>query len=168
MNETDLKPETAAVAEINSDSPSSVLQDERLVARLLPSEPPGRGTRKALPFAHEIRRLHAAGYTLRAIRKALSEAGVSVSRSTVHREATRPAEPTSLRFARDPAEIGGAPMPTRVRAKGLEAPVAPALPAEAGNEILSALSNGPSGKDVAEAFMATQTTNPFIRAKEQP
>lgn len=168
MNETDLEPEAAAVSETNSDSPSTVLRDERLVVRLRPSEPPGRGTRKALPFAHEIRRLHAAGYTLRAIRKALSEAGVSVSRSTVHREATRPAEPTSLEFARDPAEIGAAAMPKRVHAKGREAPVAPARPTDAGKEILSAFSNGHSGVDVAEAFMATQTTNSLIRSKEQP
>ncbi len=58
--------------------------------QLTPRLPPGRKSRKALAFADEIRRLRALGYTNEAIRQALADAGVEVSSSTVHREATRP------------------------------------------------------------------------------
>lgn len=57
--------------------------------QLTPRLPPGRKSRKALAFADEIRRLRALGYTTEAIRQALADAGIAVSASTVHREATR-------------------------------------------------------------------------------
>jgi hypothetical protein len=59
--------------------------------QLTPRLPPGRKSRKALAYASEIRRLRAEGYTNEAIREALADAGVKVSRSTVHREASRQA-----------------------------------------------------------------------------
>lgn len=58
--------------------------------RLNPKHPPGRASRKALLYAHEVRRLRAEGYTLEAIRQALFDVGISVSLSTVRREAARP------------------------------------------------------------------------------
>lgn len=58
--------------------------------RLTPRQPPGRITRKARAYAPEILRLREAGYSLEAIREALADAGVKVSRSTVWREASRP------------------------------------------------------------------------------
>jgi hypothetical protein len=58
--------------------------------RLTPREPPGRVNRKARAYTAEIVRLHDLGYSLDAIREALADAGVNVSRSTVQREATRP------------------------------------------------------------------------------
>lgn len=56
---------------------------------LVPRGAPGRRTRKARAFAAEIGRLYALDYTLEAIREALADAGVSVSTSTVWREAVR-------------------------------------------------------------------------------
>jgi len=53
---------------------------------LTPKRPPGRLSRKARAYADDIRRLYAEGYTLEAIREALAEQGVQVSKSTVQRE----------------------------------------------------------------------------------
>lgn len=89
MRETGSKAGMPATSTAASIGPSEIAPDGPRGVRLLPNQPPGRCTRKALPFADEIRRLHAMGYTLEAIRQALSEVGVSVSRSTVHREANR-------------------------------------------------------------------------------
>jgi hypothetical protein len=54
--------------------------------RLAPRRPPGRSNCKVRAFAGEIGRLHEQGYTFEAIREALADVGVLVSRSTVHRE----------------------------------------------------------------------------------
>ena len=62
--------------------------------RLIPKRPPGRSNRKAKAFAEEIRRLRAEGYGLDVIREALADAGVVVSKSTVHREAVRGSSPS--------------------------------------------------------------------------
>ena len=56
---------------------------------LTPKLPPGRANRKALAFVADIHRLRAAGYSFEAIRVALLDAGVKVSRTTVKREAAR-------------------------------------------------------------------------------
>jgi hypothetical protein len=75
----------------------SVSQPNRTDApKLVPRCPPGRSSRKARVFAAEIGRLHALGYTFDAIREALAEAGVHVSRSTVQREAARHAASGAL------------------------------------------------------------------------
>jgi hypothetical protein len=71
--------------------------------QLTPRLPPGRKSRKALAFADEIRRLRALGYTNEAIQQALADAGVKVSRSTVHREATRPITAGSVATATNAA-----------------------------------------------------------------
>ena len=57
--------------------------------QLTPRQPPGRKSRKVLAYASEIRRLRAEGHTNEAIREALADVGVEVSRSTVQREAKR-------------------------------------------------------------------------------
>lgn len=57
--------------------------------RLTPRRPPGRLNRKVRAFAGEIGRLHEQGYTFEAIREALADVGVVVSKSTVHREVAR-------------------------------------------------------------------------------
>lgn len=71
--------------------------------RLKPRLPPGRTTRKARAYAVEIRRLHELGYTLDAIREALADVGVNVSRSTVWRETMHPTNDPSA------APVVGAP-----------------------------------------------------------
>jgi len=63
--------------------------DVHCPARLEPSGPPGRSNRKARAFQLEIHRLRDEGYSLAAIRAALANAGMRVSKSTVHREAVR-------------------------------------------------------------------------------
>lgn len=58
--------------------------------RLTPRQPPGRTTRRARAYASEILRLREAGYSFDAIRSALADVGLKVSRSTVRRETMRP------------------------------------------------------------------------------
>jgi hypothetical protein len=141
--------------------------------RLVPDKPPGRCTRKALPFAGEIHRLYAMGYTLEAIRQALSAAGVTVSRSTVHREMTRatrqPAAHSSMDAARselDRASQTAVVEPTALP-KGGGAPASPGPSPSPEKPSQSSFANGPRGEDVAKAFMSIQITNPFMREKEQ-
>ena len=127
--------------------------------KLAPLQPPGRITRKARDFEAEIVQLRAQGYTLEAIRQALAGAGVNVSISTVRREANRHAAPS----------LGGA--------AGANAPsVRPAPPhlarattvAPAGSVNSTGMAKQATGRDLAEAFVRTQSTNPLIRAKEHP
>lgn len=74
--------------------------------RLAPKRPPGRANCKVRAFAGEIGRLHDQGYTFEAIREALADVGVVVSRSTVHREVVR------LRLMSKPPATGDAtPLP---------------------------------------------------------
>ena len=99
------------------------------------------------------------GYTLQAIRQALSAAGVSVSRSTVHREATRRAEPASLPVTIQPAHRNATAMPAPSPAAF--SPVAPARKASR-----SPTSGRLSGKDNAEAFFSAHPSNPLFPTKE--
>lgn len=141
--------------------------------RLVPDLPPGRCTRKALPYADEMRRLYAAGYTLEAIRRALSAAGVMVSRSTVHREVSRATRQPLARASTDTAQRD-LDRPSQVNMtqatappRAVEAPVSPDPSPPPGKPGQGRFANGPSGEEVAKAFMATQITNPFMRQKEQ-
>ena len=125
--------------------------------KLAPLVPPGRITRKARDFGAEIVQLRAQGYTLGAIRQALAGAGVQVSISTVRREATRHAAQTPV-VARVPQTHAAPPVRT---------PEAPATSgALVGGAGPTVLTEQPTGRDLAEAFMRTQSTNPLIRAKE--
>ena len=161
-----------ADSEARPASPSVITRDGPGGVRLVPDQPPGRCTRKALPFADEIRRLYATGYTLEAIRQALSAAGVTVSRSTVHREVARatrqpPANPSTDTARRDLDRAPQVAMAAATaRTKGREAPVPAGPPPRSGKGGQSSFANGPSGEDVAKAFMSTQITNPFMREKE--
>jgi hypothetical protein len=140
---------------------------------LVPVRPPGPNARKARTYAADILRLRAQGYTFEAIREALAGAGVQVSNSTVQREAARAARHppviTSTNTAPPDANPAahGAGSEATVRAKVREAPPRPAPPSAPGDSGPSLFANGPSGKDVAEAYMSTQITNPVVRAKEQ-
>lgn len=74
--------------------------------RLAPRRPPGRSNCKVRAFAGEIGRLHEQGYTFEAIREALADVGVVVSRSTVHREVVR-----LRQKSRSPATVDAASLP---------------------------------------------------------
>lgn len=140
---------------------------------LVPDLPPGRCTRKALPFADEILRLYATGYTLEAIRQALSAAGVTVSRSTVHREVIKATRHPLVKSSTDAARreldrvSQTATLDSTARLKGGEAPASPRPSPSPSNPGQSSFAAGPRGEDVAKAFMSTQITNPFLRDKEQ-
>lgn len=159
MSETGSKTGMLAASEAASVSPSEIAQDGPHVVRLLPNQPPGRCTRKALPFAHEIRRLHAMGYTLEAIRQALSEVGVSVSRSTVHREANRRAALAPLPAAIKPADKAGLGTPALLQSELTQA-------AEARDCSRSTNTDSQSGKESAEAFFNAHHSNPLFPAQE--
>jgi len=126
---------------------------------LSPSRPPGRRSRKARAFSAEISRLLALEYTLEDIREALADAGIEVSKSTVQREAarlnrlspTRPSQAVAIAHASTPRP-SPAPPCIATSTTGMPAAVPP---------------ERRSGKDVAEEFRRSQSTNPLIRAKEQ-
>ena len=118
---------------------------------LTPKLPPGRANRKALAFAADIQRLRAAGYSFGAIRLALLDAGVKVSRTTVKREAARrPADAPSApqRLATLP------PMPLAASGVG-DAVIAPA----------SFVGDSRNGKEIAEAFMKGRVSNPLMQER---
>jgi len=80
--------------------------------RLQPRNPPGHGKRKARRYANDIRNLRAEGHTYETIRLALLDAGVSVSLSTVMREANRLPTQWELEYLRaEQAASQGAPSP---------------------------------------------------------
>ena len=123
------------------------------IATLLPTQAPGRLTRKARHYVAQIVHLRAQGYTLEAIQQALVAVGVQVSISTVRREALRPLPPASWPVA-DP---GVAP-PTVHAARAAPPPAAP-------------LANGgplpAAGKDFAAAYALGKSSNALTRAKER-
>ena len=120
--------------------------------KLNPRIPPGRTNRKARAFASEIARLRLDGYGCGAIREALADAGVDVSKSTVQREVARLSRsaPLTTRYASTPPahqrpgpDSSGPPAPIQHR-----------------------LADEPrSGKDIAEAFVKGRITNPLMRAR---
>ena len=129
------------------------------VAKLLPSQPPGRLTRKARHYLPQIVQLRTQGYTLEAIQQALAAVGVPVSLSTVRREAMRPvpAAPPPV-AAMSVASIATVRTPANALSAG---PVVPAA-----STLAPGLSN--PGKDVAAAFAQGKSSNPLTRAKETP
>lgn len=133
--------------------------DRPPASRLVPKRPPGRGSRKARGFAGEIARLQALGYTLEAIREALAEAGVTVSKSTVQREAARQSMDQAAVVASDAATSHG-------QLTHLQPPAASAPSAVVASDA-SIASEGLSGKEIAGAFVRSRPHNSLIRAKEQ-
>jgi hypothetical protein len=127
--------------------------------KLVPTQPPGRITRKARDFEADIVQLRAQGYTLDAIRQALAGVGVHVSISTVRREATRHAASAPIAVAASGDAPGASPA---------SPPAAPTASAPAAGPVSAPAQADPrSGKDIAEAFVRNRITNPLIRSKEQ-
>jgi hypothetical protein len=117
--------------------------------RLAPRRPPGRLNRKALAFSPEIRRLHGEGHTCEAIRLALLDAGLSISRATVHREIVR----TAPQRQTDRAPVATA---------SVERPMWCAPETHATSRLAS---DPRSSKEIAEAFVRGRITNPLLRAR---
>lgn len=128
--------------------------------RLAPKRSPGRSTRKARAFAAEIAQLRAQGYTYEAIREALAEAGVQVSKSTVQREVSRPE-------AIQPAvRVAGVGVRAAAASEAALAPEPASAPiTSAGLHHTADRNEHRSGKDIAEAFLRERITNPLLRAK---
>ena len=120
---------------------------------LTPKLPPGRANRKALAFVADIHRLRAAGYSFEAIRVALLEAGVKVSRTTVKREAAR------RRAAAQSAPQRLAALPS--------VPLAPSGADDAVTPPASFIGDSRSGKEIAEAFMKGRSSNPLMQERNR-
>jgi hypothetical protein len=116
--------------------------------KLSPKDPPGRSTRRARGYAADIGQLRAQGYTFEAIREALAEPEVKVSKSTVRREMARLAStsPTGSVAVTEPS------LPVSVP-ESVPSPVAP-----------SVVTDMRCGKEIAEAFAGTRIINPLFRA----
>jgi hypothetical protein len=90
------------------------------------------------------------GYSLAAIRAALADAGMRVSKSTVHREAVR----------RRPVRSALRPLTTPVHDQ-----IAAAAPAAVNGSTPRRSDDGPSGRDIARAFFEGRITNPLLLAR---
>jgi hypothetical protein len=138
--------------------------------KLKPTIPPGRPNRKARAFSAEITRLIKDGYGCTAIHKALTDAGVAVSKSTVQREVARAggrlasSGPASAGASERSTGLASAPAwPTPSRSH-------PGTDASASNTAaLVTIDPGDrrSSKDIAAAFADELITNPLILAKEK-
>lgn len=125
--------------------------------KLIPKSPPGRSTRKARAFAVEIAVLHAQGYSFEAIREALAEADVHVSKSSVQREVARGVQGHHPKpVAGSGALVGQPPSPAQPPA----APEAPPSPTPFPPEPRS-------GKDIAQAFVEGRINNALVRARSR-
>jgi hypothetical protein len=119
--------------------------------KLNPKNPPGRANRKALAFAIEIARLHKDGYSGEAIREALADVGVIVSKSTVQREVARLSRQALPAAQRNTAGAGDHASPT-------------SLPQTAAHRLAD---ESRSGKEIAEGFVKGRITNPLIRTRSR-
>ena len=131
--------------------------------KLVPSEPPGRSSRKARRFAPEMRALRAQGYTFEAIRLALASSGVHVSNATVQREVARASRASSggqgLGSTARPDELP----PALTHLLG-SAPTSP-TPSPQSPQDASVQTDMRSGKEIAEAFASSRITNPLALAR---
>jgi hypothetical protein len=131
--------------------------------KLVPSEPPGRSSRKARRFAPEMRALRAQGYTFEAIRLALASSGVHVSNATVQREVARASKKSSvsqsLGSGARPDELPPA-LPHLLGSAPTSQTHAPQSP-----QVASVQTDMRSGKEIAEAFASSRITNPLALAR---
>lgn len=121
--------------------------------QLQPRREPGRRDRKAAPYASEILRLRAEGYTFEAIREALADVGIGLSESALRREVQR---------RQRPADRAGSGLRQIGRTHGASAATAPALAATPSS------ANSASGREIARAFFDANPSNPLLRAKDNP
>lgn len=125
--------------------------------KLTPLHPPGRANRKARGYTSEIKRLHAKGYSLDAIRVALAQAGLTVSRSTVLRELAKE-EPPHMEPDPPPQSLTRDRLVTATQQPPTAEDRLPAKPL-----VIDGLR---SGKDIAEAFVRVRINNPLLRKQE--
>ena len=131
--------------------------------KLVPTDPPGRSSRKARRFAQDMRELRAQGYTFEAIRMALAAVGVHVSNATVQREVARAGKADSV------AQVSGSGIrPDELRSAPGEplvsAPPSPTTTTQS-TQVAYVETDMRSGKEIAEAFASSRITNPLARAR---
>ena len=125
----------------------------RSKVNLSPATAPGRSNRKAREFAAAIAQLCVEGYGCKAIREALANAGLNVSKSTVQREIARLSRPDHRGVLQPPASPVHRPLE-------LDSPAASTTP-------LHRPADRPvRGKAIAEAFFEGRITNPLYRNKD--
>lgn len=131
--------------------------------KLVPSSPPGRGTRRARGFAAEMSELRAQGYTFESIRQALAAAGVHVSNATVQREVARIARSRGTALN---VESAGQPVRGHFSAAPAPPPDGPDSAPRSHSSLESrCTADTRSAKEIAEAFTSNQITNPLVRAR---
>ena len=131
--------------------------------KLVPTDPPGRSSRKARQFAQEMRELRAQGYTFEAIRMALAAVGVHVSNATVQREVARaatsrgvvPAADSGLRPGNELTAAVPMPFPATTDSTTTTSPTV--------EDFIE--TDTRSGKEIAEAFASSRITNPLALAR---
>lgn len=131
--------------------------------KLVPTDPPGRSSRKARRFAQDMRELRAQGYTFEAIRTALAAVGVHVSNATVQREVAR-----ATKAASDAQGAGSGVRPDEFPPARTQAHVSaspPSTHAPQSPQVVSVETDMRSGKEIAEAFASSRITNPLARAR---
>jgi hypothetical protein len=131
--------------------------------KLVPSEPPGRSSRKARRFAPEMRALRAQGYTFEAIRLALASSGVHVSNATVQREVARATKASSIGQVLGSGALPDEVPPALTHLLG-SAPTSPTH-APQSPQVASVQTDMRSGKEIAEAFASSRITNPLALAR---
>ena len=131
--------------------------------KLVPSEPPGRSSRKARRFAPEMRALRAQGYTFEAIRLALASSGVHVSNATVQREVARVTKAASVAQGSGSGVRPDELPPALTHLLG-SAPTSPAH-APQSPQVACVQTDMRSGKEIAEAFASSRITNPLALAR---
>jgi hypothetical protein len=131
--------------------------------KLVPTDPPGRSSRKARHFAPDMRELRAQGYTFEAIRMALAAVGVHVSNATVQREVARATQGrVDVHTGDSRQRLGdGLPGPSPLRSPAPPETTTAPPPALSG----SMETDTRSGKEIAAAFARSRITNPLARAR---
>lgn len=127
---------------------------------LEPNEPMGRPNRKARGHLDDIASLRRRGYSLESIRRTLSNAGIVVSKSTVHREAKK-----ALARQAKPAQGLQRPTLTPVRPECLTTVSAQQVTSDTeDHQLVQRMFDANStGKEFAETFMRNRISNPLLR-----
>lgn len=128
--------------------------------KLVPTDPPGRSSRKAKRFAQDMRELRSQGYTFEAIRMALAAVGVHVSNATVQREVAR-----ATKAASSAQGAGLGVRPDESPSVPTSPQVSAAPPPTTAPQVSSVEPDMRSGKEIAEAFASSRITNPLARAR---
>lgn len=131
--------------------------------KLVPIDPPGRSSRKAKRFAHDMRELRAQGYTFEAIRMALAAVGVHVSNATVQREVARASKAASVAQGTSSGVRPDEWLPALTQPLASATPPSTTTPQSP--QVASVQTDMRSGKEIAEAFASSRITNPLALAR---